>query len=241
MTAGPWGRCFCTTRPATIADGDSLSYSLSPSRQVQGGIDAAKRNNNTPDSTTCVRFAYPQNVAPVGTQVPYPGVPAGQPGDRAIFKQDPLTGQITWNAPSKAGIYNIAFTVKEWRRTAGGFRQIGTVIRDMQIIVTATDNLPPVITVPPDVCVVAGTPVTLTVAATDGTAPGAQAPSLVYAICLQRHLAAGHVSSKTTTGTSVTGTFRWQTECKDVSDQPYVVVFKAQDSPPAGSNAPHPD
>ena len=234
---GAVGQVFLHNPAGYDADGDSLSYSLSPSRQVQGGIDAAKRNNNTPDSTTCVGFAYPQNVAPVGTQVPYPGVPAGQPGDRAIFRQDPLTGQITWNAPSKAGIYNIAFTVKEWRRTAGGFRQIGTVIRDMQIIVTATDNLPPVITVPPDVCVVAGTPVTLTVAATDGTAPGAQAPTPVTLFAYSGILPPA-TFTQTTTGTSVTGTFRWQTECKDVSDQPYVVVFKAQDSPPAGSNAP---
>ena len=234
---GAVGQVFLHNPAGYDADGDSLSYHLSPSRQVQGGIDAAIRNGNTPDSVTCAGYFYPNNTSPKGVQVPYPGVPSSLGGGPAIIVQDPQTGQITWNAPSLAGTYNIAFTVEEWRRTANGFRLIGTVIRDMQIIVTATNNLPPVITVPPDLCVVAGTPVTLTVSATDGTGPGAQAPTPVTLFAYSGILPPA-TFTQTSTGTSVTGTFRWTPQCNNVSNQPYVVVFKAQDSPPPGSNAP---
>ena len=147
-----------------------------------GGFDAVlKGASKNPSPVDCPRYRYPDDptLVPGAKQVPYVGVPPGNPTANAILVQDARTGQITWNAPARIGFYNIAFVVEEWRRTALGKRMIGYVVRDMQIIVTATTNLPPTLTVPPDVCVVAGTPVELTISATDGVATGALAPTPV--------------------------------------------------------------
>ena len=228
------GQVFLHNPAGYDADGDSLAYHLRPSQQVVGGVPVANANN-LPNPVKCTDFVYPNDpsILPRGVQVPYSGVPAGVPGADALFEQNPLTGQLTWNAPSRAGVYNVAFEVEEWRRTANGRILIGTVIRDMQINVTATTNLPPTITVPPDICVVAGTTVTLRVSATDGAGPppaGAPTPVTLFAYS---GILPPATFVQNTTGTSVTGTFEWKTECSNVADQPYLVVFKAQDSSPA--------
>ncbi len=215
------------------ADGDSLAYKLIPCRQVVNGIAAAEANNNKPVPVQCQNYVYPDNqsLLPGAKQVVYNGVPPGDPTKNAIIVQDVYTGQITWNAPALAGIYNIAFNVEEWRRINGFYRQIGSVVRDMQIIVTGTTNLPPTLTVPPDICVVANQPVTLRVSATDGSAPGSQAPTPVTLFAYSGILPPA-TFVQTNTGTTVAGTFTWTPDCSRVSNQPYTVVFKAQDSPP---------
>ncbi|GAA4495210.1 hypothetical protein GCM10023172_06540 [Hymenobacter ginsengisoli] len=232
------GQVFLHNPAAYDADGDSLAFHLRTCQQVPGDIQAIVASKK-PNPVDCTRYVYPsdQSLAPGAKQVSYSGVPPGDPKSDAIIVMDVQTGQVTWNAPARAGIYNIAFTVEEYRRTANGIRRIGTVIRDMQIIVTATNNLPPTLTVPPDVCVVAGTTVTLNVAATDGVAAGALAPSPVTLFAYSGILPPA-TFTQTATGTTTTGTFRWATECSNVASQPYLVVFKAQDNPPPGSNAP---
>ena len=235
---------FLHNPAAYDADGDSLAFKLRTCQQVVGGAPAAQANKNTPKPIDCTNYTYPDNqtLAPGAKQVPYNGVPAGDPTKNAILVQDVRTGQITWNAPARVGYYNIAFTVEEWRRRPDGFfTQIGSVIRDMQIIVTATENVPPVLVVPPDVCVVANQPVTLRISATDGTGPGGpgSAPTNVTLFAYSGILppTASNPASfvQNTTGTTSTGTFSWTPDCSRVSNQPYSVVFKAQDSPP-GSN-----
>jgi gliding motility-associated-like protein len=231
------GQVFLHNPAAYDADGDSLSFHLRTCQQVVGDIQTIVASKK-PSPIDCSRYVYPsdQTLAPGAKQVPYSGVPVGIPANDALIVMDEHTGQVTWNAPARAGIYNIAFTVEEYRRTTTGFRRIGTVIRDMQIIVSATNNLPPTLTVPPDLCVVAGTPVTLTVSATDGVAPGALAPSPVTLFAYSGILPPA-TFTQTATGTTTTGTFRWNTDCSNVANQPYLVVFKAQDNP-SGSTAP---
>ncbi|GAB3636572.1 hypothetical protein GCM10027422_21620 [Hymenobacter arcticus] len=168
--------------------------------------------------------------------MPFSGIPAGIPANNAIIVQDVRTGQITWNAPARAGFYNIAFRVDEIRRTANGFRVIGSVIRDMQIIIQATNNLPPTLTVPPDLCVIAGQNVTLNVSARDGVGTNATPTNVV--LTAFSGILPPATFRQTSTGTAVTGTFSWNTECSNVSNQPYVVVFRAQDTPPNVATAP---
>ncbi len=140
------------------------------------------------------------------------------------------TGQITWNAPAKAGYYNVAFTVEEWRRSAAGHRLIGQVIRDMQILVVPTSNLRPNLTAPPDVCVVANQRVTLNISAADGSAPNAQAPTNVTLYAYSGTIPPA-TFTQNNVGTSVTGTYTWTPTCANVASEPYIVVFKAQDKP----------
>lgn len=65
------------------------------------------------------------------------------------FRIDSKSGQITWDTPLLPGEYNIAFRVNEIR---DGFT-IGSVIRDMQILVEDSDNDPPVLFLPKDTCI----------------------------------------------------------------------------------------
>lgn len=70
-------------------------------------------------------------------------------GAGSDFRINSKTGQITWDTPLVAGEYNIAFRVNEIR---DGFI-IGSVIRDMQILVEDSDNDPPVLFLPQDTCI----------------------------------------------------------------------------------------
>ncbi|MFD1469450.1 gliding motility-associated C-terminal domain-containing protein [Hymenobacter caeli] len=211
------------------ADGDSLAFHLRTSQQ-----SAVPGASNMPAPTTCTGFVFPQQIpANAGAkQVAYNGVPAGQPGASAIFVQDEHTGQLTWNTPLQVGLYNVAFNVEEWRRTEFGHRLIGNVVRDMQIIVVATNNLRPILTIPPDLCVVAGTTVTGAVTATDGTAPGAAAQTPVTLSAFSGVIPPARFVQTATGPPTASGTFTWTTDCSNVAKEPYSVVFKAQDSPP---------
>jgi hypothetical protein len=239
---GAVGQVFLHNPAGYDADGDSLVYHLIDCQQVTGPTPIA---NGRPQPVKCLNYVLPDDasITPgnTPTQVAYSGVPMGRPGSRAFISQDINTGQITWNAPAKAGIYNIAFRVEEIRRTATGFRTIGNVIRDMQVIVTATQNLPPVLTVPADTCVIADTPFRLRVSATDGSGPNAPATNVT--LTAFSGIIPPATFRQNNTGTSVTGTFQWRPGNStiatnltapggsDVSDQPYVVVFRAQDNP----------
>jgi hypothetical protein len=251
------GQVFLHNPAGYDADGDSLVYHLIDCRQVPTLPTAG----SLPQPVKCLNYVLPDDASitpgTMPVQVAYSGVPIGRPGSRAFISQDINTGQITWNAPAKAGFYNVAFRVEEIRRTATGFRTIGNVVRDMQIIVTNAQNLPPVLTVPPDLCVVADTPVTLTVSATDGSGPNAPASNVT--LTAFSGILPPATFRQNNVGTSVTGTFRWTpgnssipppagspantpspsltaVGGSNVSDQPYLVVFRAEDASTSTTN-----
>ncbi|MFD2720550.1 gliding motility-associated C-terminal domain-containing protein [Hymenobacter monticola] len=223
------------------ADGDSLAFHLRSSQMVPLGITGtqgppcAGTGTNNPAPVPVTNFRLPNSTSITGStplQVAYGGTPPGRVGDPAIFEQDVNTGQITWNAPEALGFYNVAFEVEEWRRTPLGRRRIGVVIRDMQIIVTASNNLRPTITVPADICVVAGQTVTGSVTAVDDATGGAQqTPISLFAY--SGIIPPATFRQSQTGPPQAQGTFTWQTDCSNVARLPYLVVFKAQDSPAA--------
>ena len=227
------GQVYLHNPAAFDADGDSLSYQLIKCRQVRGGVAGTLANNGRVDTVACTNYVSPTGVSPAGAQVPFAGPPAAQVGAPSIFRQDNRSGQIVWNAPNVAGLYNVAFLVTEWRRTPFGPRNLGHVVRDMQIIVVNSPNLRPLLTLPPDLCVVAGQPVTGTVTAIDQAGPSAAAsPITLFAY-------GGMLPPATFTQNAfgppqANGTFRWLTSCANVAKDPYQVVFKAQDTPTDG-------
>ena len=236
------GQVFLHNPGAFDADGDSLAYSLTPSQKVDlpaqdiaGPPCSGGTGNNTPKPVTVPNFRYPNDPAispstpPV--QVVYNGVPVGVPGAPAIFVIDPRTGQITWNAPVLAGVYNVALVVQEWRRTPLSRRLIGEVIRDMQINVLASNNLRPTLAMPADLCVVAGQTVTGIVTATDGVSSISTPQSSVTLYAYSGLIPPATFTQTQTGPPQAVGTFRWQTDCSNVARLPYQVVFKAQDNP----------
>ncbi|RSK47032.1 T9SS type B sorting domain-containing protein [Hymenobacter rigui] len=218
---------FLHNPAAYDADGDSLVYSLRPSQQAPTPAGC------TPSPIDVAGFRYPNDAALGGNpvQVAYAGPPVGRPGDPAIFEQDSRTGQIVWNAPAVVGVYNFAFSVKEYRRTPGEkARLIGEVVRDMQVTVVATNNARPTIVVPADICVVANTAVPNgIVTATD---PDNNPITLeAFGGMLPRPAS----FTQTATGPpTARGLFQWTPTCNDIRSEPHQVLFKATDRPVAG-------
>ena len=147
------------------------------------------------------------------------------------------TGQITWDAPAIAGEYNLAFLVKSFRNGI----PLDTLVRDMQIFVAECANDPPEIELPTrEICVVAGQTIEFDVVA---TAPLTDTDQRVRLQADGRpfDLGAGSATFLPEQDIWLTDpvvkTFRWQTDCSHISNQPYFVVFRAEDdffSPQSG-------
>ncbi|RAK66112.1 gliding motility-associated C-terminal domain-containing protein [Hymenobacter edaphi] len=220
---------------ASDEDGDSLAYKLRICQWEPRGVDGViNSGGNVPNPVNLPGYVYPQDqmVSPNGVQVAYSGTPAGVPGTAAILVMDERTGQMVWNAPSPLGLgeFNVAFVVEEWRRDAfGGRRKIGEVVRDMQITVFASSNQRPIITVPRDTCVVAGTTITRTVTATDPD----NNPLRLSAYGGMLPTPASFVTTLSQPGRAV-GRFSWATSCSDVASDAKIVLFKVEDVPASG-------
>lgn len=145
------------------------------------------------------------------------------PGIDNNFTIDSRTGEIVWAVPKKRGVYNIAILVKEYREGL----LMGTVLRDMQIIVEEQLNNPPQLNAINDTCIVAGSFLSLNIQATD---PDAGQRVYLYAAGgpLQVPNSPAVFTSNSNVGFA-TGTFSWATNCTHIRRQFYQVVFKAED------------
>ncbi|MDX5345813.1 MAG: gliding motility-associated C-terminal domain-containing protein, partial [Hymenobacteraceae bacterium] len=188
------------------ADGDSLSFVMRIPQRNAGTVQK-------PVPGDVPGYRDPADPSFGGTAVG---------GGPTTFTLDPFTGQIVWNTPNTLGEYNIAFAVEEWRKTPFGRRKIGEVVRDMQILVLNTVNTTPVLDIPLDLCVIANTTLSDTVTASDPD----NHPIVLSAF-------SGIIPPATFNLLSSTmGIFSWTPTCEDVRNEPYTVVFKAQDIPP---------
>ena len=161
----------------------------------------------------------------------------GPPG----FIIDPIDGTLTWDAPGAPGEYALAIKVTAWKfNTAdSSWVESGYVIRDMQVVVEDCSNQKPDLTVSEEICAIAGTTVQFSVTASDpdGNPVFIEAFSDVFSL----NDSPAEISPK---GTPLQSTvapydtaalqFKWNVTCMHVKSQPYKVVFKVTDSPPAG-------
>lgn len=187
-------------------EGDSLSYELTVCKRDVG------RNVEG--------YSFPETLFGATNQ-------AGT--GPATLKIDPLTGDLIWDAPLQPGQYNVAFFVNEWRNGI----KISSINRDIQIIIRENPNRPPVLIIPQDTCVIAGSSLAKNIIATD---PDRDFITLQAFGELFQNRAPGNratfdtLLSQSTAGRRV-GNFRWQTVCTDVRREPYNVVFRAEDRP----------
>jgi len=180
-------------------DGDSLSFSISAPLQASG--------------------------IPVSGYTP-PNLIAPGPNNQISINQK--TGELLWDAPQRAGVYNIVILIKEYR---GGIL-IGTVIRDLQIIIDATNNAPPILNVPLQICKIIGDSILFTATASD--------PNLAQKVTLSANGAPFIITNPATftvgaPANPVSGIFKWNTTCDHLYKNDYLVVFNAVDnfnSPP---------
>jgi len=201
------GQRYTHNAGAFDPDGDSLSYRLTiPKRSP---------------SETVLGYLDPDQVPPIGQS---------ETGGTPNFQINPVTGDLTWDSPSIPGEYNVAFVIEEWRN---GIR-IGYVVRDMQIIVLDCNNRRPEVIIPPDTCVTAGSFVNKQIRGID---PDGH-PINLYAEggILEADLftnPAVFITGSQPQPSPASGQFNWQTNCDLVRTQPYQVVFRAEDNPPA--------
>jgi len=139
---------------------------------------------------------------------------------------DPVTGDLVWDSPIQSGIFNVAMNVEEWR---DGIK-IGNIVRDMQIEVYNSDNNPPVSQEIGDFCVIAGDTIEFSITSTD---PDNDLVSHTGSggVFLVDRSPAQFTEIDSDSG-YVTSTFRWETNCSHVREQPYAVIYKAEDNNP---------
>lgn len=140
------------------------------------------------------------------------------------------TGQINWDNPVRAGDYTLAFAVMSFRNGI----PLDTLIRDMQIIVEECSNDPPTLDLETEeICVVAGELIEFDVVA------GAPITDEDQLVRLEANGRVFQLPNGPATFTPdnfgfqqdpLTKTFRWQTLCEHMSEQPYIVVFRAEDN-----------
>ncbi|GAA4850354.1 gliding motility-associated C-terminal domain-containing protein [Algivirga pacifica] len=214
------GQKYTINAGAYDAEGDSLSYRLTICKQ---GRDVPVQNYRFPDDPNETWTKEKEDCT--------------QPGE---FYIDPATGDLVWDAPNEVGEYNVAFFVDEWRE---GIR-IGSVNRDMQIIVKDVLNLRPILTLPDDICIVAGETLTGTILAEDQIericATGDRMPTLdLLTLTLINNIPFSTPSNApnfTITGLQPPvgkeeGIFSWATTCNDIREQPYQFTFQVVDNP----------
>jgi len=139
---------------------------------------------------------------------------------------DEVTGDFVWNTPPDTGKYNVAIQINEWR---DGIK-IGSLIRDMQIDVYETDNLPPENDDFNDWCILAGDTLETYVRSTDVNYDsiehtGAGGPFLFESnpANLEEILSKpGEIVSK----------FTWITGCNHIRKSEYMVLISARDNHP---------
>lgn len=193
---------------AVDPDGDSLVFELSPPLQ--------NVNMQVP------LYVYPDQFCRA----------AGRPDN--ILVMDRFTGQIVWAVPCQQGIFNIAFVIHEYRQGIN----IGTLERDMQIIVLNQVNDPPQLTIVNDTCIRAGDTLLAQISARDrntGQIVTLSADGGPFRV------ATSPAQFSAASGNPATGSFRWYTTCDHIQVQPYIALFRAADNytvPGPGGSSP---
>lgn len=155
----------------------------------------------------------------------------------STFSIDSITGDLVWDAPPSTGLgeYNIAFMIEEWRNGV----LIGYLVRDMQIVVVDCQNERPDIDPLPDTCVVAGDLINKTIRAVDpdGHQIRLSAPQFEFnprggVFGNPFNATFSRLSTDAPEDSPAAANFQWQTECSFIREEPYIIVFKAEDEPP---------
>lgn len=146
-----------------------------------------------------------------------------------VFTLDPVTGDLRWESPDSAGEYNVAFLIISWRKLFGGntWFRIGEVERDMQIRILHCSQTfaPPVIVPVADTCVLAGDTLAFNVTSFD---PNHEIISL-RGISNILPSPASFIVDTIPPNDTLVGAFTWITNCNNVANQPYQVVFRSYD------------
>lgn len=148
------------------------------------------------------------------------------PGPDNKITLDRITGNFEWITPQREGEYNLTFFIHEYRNGV----LLNTIIRDMQVTIENCSDDPPVLKLPADLCVIAGTKIQFDVTADDKNPRDKLALS---ALGGPFNVTVNKAIFNVPKGFQIqpaSGTFIWQTSCEHISEIPYNVVFRAVDN-----------
>ena len=146
------------------------------------------------------------------------------PQASSLFEIDPVTGVLSWENPVLQGEYNVAILIEEWRHGV----KIGSVTRDMQILVNACNNNLPQIHAIADTCVVAGATIDFVVTALDPD--GDQVTLEASGAPFQLPVSPAVMTPETASGMNPAFAFSWHTDCSHIRKMPYQVIIHAKDN-----------
>ena len=139
------------------------------------------------------------------------------------FGIDPVTGDLRWDAPVVQGEYNVAFMVEEWRHGV----KIGSVVRDMQILISHCDNELPQIQCDEQYCLVAGEQLGFVISASDPD--GDNVTLTVSGAPFEVAVSPAILNPESAFGLQPQMEFLWNTTYAHVRNTPYQVVIHAKD------------
>ena len=192
-------------------DGDSLSYAMDiPKQQLERPVN----NYRSPANP---EFSFNQED---GTTPAYLSI-------------DPQFGDLIWDAPGTAGQFNVAFRIIEWRKINGEYMEIGYVVRDMQIIIENSENRRPVLILPDDICVEAGTLIEDIIQGSDPDGDPVKIEVFGEPIEITTSPATYSPESEYQPQPGIVN-FAWQTVCQHVRAREYEVRVRITDEPRSG-------
>ena len=136
---------------------------------------------------------------------------------------DPITGELRWDAPIMQGEYNVAIMVEEWRHGV----KIGSVVRDMQILISACGNDLPEIQCEEQYCLVAGEQLDFIISASDPD--GDNVTLSASGAPLELAIQPAMVNPETAFGLQPRIEFLWNTSFAHIRNMPYQLVIHAKD------------
>jgi gliding motility-associated-like protein len=191
-----------------------------------GQVFVHNPNAYDPDGDS-LSYAIVPPLQTVGAIVPGYASPALiNPGVNNQISINPFTGELIWDSPQRQGIYNIAILITEFRNG----QRIGTVLRDLQIIVEQRNNRPPIIQEVTKLCKIAGDTIHIDFRASD--------PDIGQIVKLSSNGAPYILSSSPAdfydiiNGNPSTAKFNWVTNCTHLQNNDYQIIVKAEDNAP---------
>ena len=139
------------------------------------------------------------------------------------FDIDPLTGELRWQNPVVQGEYNVAIMVEEWRHGV----KIGSVVRDMQILISYCDNDLPQIYCDDQYCLVAGEQLDFVISASDPN--GDNVTLTASGAPLELAVSPATLTPESAFGLQPQMEFLWNTNYFHIRNTPYQVVVHAKD------------
>lgn len=140
-----------------------------------------------------------------------------------LFDIDPMTGELRWDAPVMQGEYNVAFMVEEWRHGI----KIGSVIRDMQILISVCDNDLPEIQCDEQYCLLAGQQLEFLISASDPD--GDNVTLTASGAPLELSVSPAILNPESAFGLNPQMEFIWNTNHVHIRNTPYQLVIHAKD------------